>query len=60
MDKYTENYGCIVIHNGSKSNNIVDQVFCYRASAHDDFKTCDKALWELSNKVEVYKPGGAN
>lgn len=57
MDKYTENYGCIVIHNGSKSNNIVDQVYWYRASDHGKFKMCDEVLWKMSEKkTEVYKP----
>ena len=56
MDKYTENYGCIVIHNGAKSNNIYDQVYWYRASPHENFKMCDEMLWKLSDKPNVYKP----
>lgn len=58
MDKYTENYGCIVIHNGAKSNQIVDQVYWYKASPHDDFRMCDDVLWKMSEnkKSSVYKP----
>jgi energy-coupling factor transporter ATP-binding protein EcfA2 len=32
LDVCTENYGCIVINNMAKSNNIEDTVFWYRAS----------------------------
>lgn len=48
LDNVTENYGCLVIHNNSKSNKIEDQVFWYKAKDHDDFKLCDKKSWEFS------------
>jgi hypothetical protein len=57
MDKYTENYGCIVIHNGAQSNNINDQVFHYKAKIHTPFKMCDNMIWELNKKkINLFKP----
>ena len=56
MDKYTENYGCIVIHNGASSNNIIDQVYWYKAAPHDNFKMCDEMIWQMDEKALVYKP----
>ena len=44
MNKYTENYGCVVICQGSKSNNILDQVFWYKAKDNGSFKICDENL----------------
>ena len=32
LDKLTDNYGCMVINNKSRSNNIKDRVFSYRAT----------------------------
>ena len=49
MDKCTENFECLVIHNGSKSNKIEDQVFWYKAEEHEDFKMCSKEFWQYSN-----------
>lgn len=46
MDQCTENFECLVIHNGSKSNKIEDQVFWYKASGHEDFKLGSKDLWK--------------
>jgi len=56
MDKYTENYGCIVIHNGAKTNNIIDQVYWYKASDHEKFKMCDDIIWKMSDTPNIYKP----
>lgn len=60
MDKYTEDFGCIVIKNDSTSNRLEDQVFYYKASDHGDFKTCDNVIWEMDNKpvqtAGAYKP----
>jgi hypothetical protein len=60
MDKYTESYGCIVIHNGSSSNQIEDQVFQFKATKRDDFKMCDDMCWKLGTDtvVQKYKPSG--
>lgn len=46
MDQCTENYECLVIHNGAKSNNIEDQVFWYKADAHEDFRIGPPEIWQ--------------
>ena len=50
MDQCTEDFGCLVIHNGAKSNKIEDQVFWYKADNHEDFKICCQEAWEYSNQ----------
>jgi len=63
MDQCTENYECLVINNNSKSNKLQDQVFWYKADAHNDFKLGSKEFWELSKDMqsddedEKYDPG---
>jgi hypothetical protein len=52
MDQCTENYECLVIHNNSKSNKLVDQVFWYKASPHPDFKLGSKEFWDLSKNYD--------
>jgi hypothetical protein len=52
MDQCTENYECLVIHNNSKSNKLVDQVFWYKASSHPDFKLGSKEFWDLSKNYD--------
>lgn len=32
MDKYTEDYGCLIINNNSKSNELKDKIFWYKAT----------------------------
>jgi hypothetical protein len=51
MDQCTENYECLVINNNSKSNKLQDQVFWYKADAHNDFKLGSKEFWELSKHI---------
>jgi len=51
MDQCTENYECLVIDNNSKSNNLQDQIFWYKAEAHSDFKLGSKEFWELSKNI---------
>ena len=48
MDQCTENFECLVINNNSKSNKLHDQIFCYKAEPHADFKLGSKEFWELS------------
>jgi hypothetical protein len=63
MDQCTENYECLVINNNVKSNKLQDQVFWYKADAHNDFKLGSKEFWELSKGMnsddedEKYDPG---
>ena len=51
MDQCTENYECLVINNNCKSNKLNDQVFWYKAEAHNDFKLGSKEFWELSKEI---------
>ena len=65
MDQCTENFECLVIDNNVKSNKLQDQVFWYKADAHNDFKLGSKEFWELSKGMnsddedEKYDPGNA-
>lgn len=54
MDQCTENYECLVIHNGSKSNKIEDQVFWYKADIHTDFKLCSPILWKSEEAKKIH------
>lgn len=63
MDQCTENFECLVINNNSKSNKLQDQVFWYKADAHNDFRLGSKEFWELSKQIndddeegEQYEP----
>jgi len=51
MDQCTENYECLVVSNNSKSNKLEDQVFWYKASAHNNFKLGSREFWELSKNI---------
>jgi len=53
MDACTENYECLVIHNNSKSNNIEDMVFYYKAEDHGDFKMMksNNNAWDYNEKM---------
>ena len=50
MDACTADYQCLVIHNGSKSNKLEDQVFYYKAKAHDNFQIGDNKFWKYHNR----------
>ena len=49
MDACTENYECLVIHVSAESNKLQDQVFWYKATAHEDFKIGAKEFWDAHN-----------
>lgn len=53
----TEDYSCLVVDNTSISNNIEDQVFYYRAQAHEDFKLCSNAFWLKSKPKKETETG---
>jgi hypothetical protein len=50
MDQCTENFECLVINNNAKSNKLEDQVFWYKAPAHDDFKLGGAEYWEWAQQ----------
>lgn len=51
LDSCTEDYGCLVIDNTSRSNKLEDQVFFYKASDHEPFKICSNAYWQKKKQV---------
>jgi hypothetical protein len=67
MDQTTENYECLVIHNGSKSNKIQDQIFWYKAEQRPEFKMGAKQYWDMSAQLpddsdeeQEYDPAASN
>ena len=50
MDKYTNNYQCLVIDNSIHSDKIEDCVFWYRADDHGNFKISPKEVWDYSER----------
>ena len=55
MDQCTEDYECLVIHNGSKTNKIEDSVFWYKATVNSDFKIGSREHWVKSAEYERQK-----
>ena len=52
MDKCTENYGCLVIDKTTRSNDIVDNIFYYKAKlSNKPFKVGSKRLWDIHNQT---------
>ena len=64
MDQCTENFECLVIDNTTKSNQLSDTVFWYKADAAPPFKVCQEEYWALSKNIrdtddqeeELYDP----
>jgi hypothetical protein len=50
MDQCTENYECLVIHNGCKTNKLEDCVFWYKAAIHPPFKFGNAEQWAVSRE----------
>ena len=50
MDKCTQNYECLVIYNGAKTNNLEDQIFWYKADMHPTFKMGSPKFWNYHKK----------
>ena len=48
MDQTTENYECLVINNNSKSNQLYDQIFWYKAEPRPSFRLGANEFWEMS------------
>ena len=48
MDQTTENYECLVINNNSKSNQLTDQIFWYKAEQRPNFRLGSNEFWEIS------------
>jgi hypothetical protein len=50
LNSCTEGYDCLVLDNTSKSNNIQDCVFWYKATPDRKFKVGTKELWKYCEK----------
>lgn len=57
MDQTTENFECLVIHNGSKSNKLDEQVFWYKAEPRGNFKIGAREFWALSEQNAALRNG---
>jgi hypothetical protein len=55
MDQCTENYECLVIHNGSKTNKLEDCVFWYKAEPRPAFQIGSRELWLKSAEYDRIK-----
>ena len=58
MDQCTEDYGCLVVNNNSKSNILEDQVFWYKAAEAPDFKLGADEFWDYHK--QNYNPDPQN
>ena len=56
LDQTTENYECLVIHNGSNSNKLEDQIFWYKAEPDFNFKMCAEEVWAYNNHLIENEP----
>ena len=52
MNQCTENYECLVVANNAKSNKLEDQIFWYKASAHNNFKLGSAEFLEMSKDID--------
>lgn len=50
MDACTENYGCLVLDNTSRSNKIDDCVFWYKAKVREGFRMGSPLFWHYHSK----------
>jgi len=50
MNQCTENYECLIIDNTSKSNNITEQVYWYKADPHPPFKLGAPEFWQFHSQ----------
>lgn len=55
LDQCTENYECLVIFNGSKTNKIEDCVFYYKAEPRPAFQIGSRELWLKSAEIDRQK-----
>ena len=50
MDACTENYECLVLDNTSKSNDVTNCVFWYKAALRKNFRCGSAAFWQFHNR----------
>lgn len=51
LTQCTSNYECLVVDNSTKSNELTDQIFWYKANSHPDFRLGSREFWELSKNI---------
>lgn len=53
LNQVTADYGCLVVHMTSKSDNLTDQVFWYKADVHNErWRTCLDYFWEQAEQED--------
>ncbi len=52
FNRVTSGYDCLVVNNTSRSNDITDCLFWYRAEVHDDFRIGKKIMWEMHYRLK--------
>ncbi len=50
MDSCTNDYGCLVIDNASRSSRLEDNVFYYKAQDNGPFRLCSDRAWSFSER----------
>jgi hypothetical protein len=50
LNQCTENYECLVIHKSSRSNQLEDQVYWYKAEPHETFRIGYDVFWQHNKK----------
>ena len=52
LTQCTENYECLVVDNTTKSNNLTDQLYWFKAGNREDFCLCDRSFWAMNKTAE--------
>ena len=53
MNSCTQDYGCLVIDNTCRTNNIEHMCFWYKAKAHSDFRVGSAQFWDVKRNQEL-------
>ena len=61
MDNCTQNFECLVYDGGSRSNQVEDCIFWYKAAASaPEFKLCRPCFWKLSRHYAIREGADAD
>tara|TARA_B100001113_G_C20956999_1_gene555733 strand:+ start:73 stop:408 length:336 start_codon:yes stop_codon:yes gene_type:complete len=52
FNRVTSGYDCLVVNNTSKSNDITECLYWYRAEIHDDFKIGKSIMWQMHYRLK--------
>jgi hypothetical protein len=50
LNQCTENYECLVINKSSRSNNLSEQVYWYKAESHENFRIGYDVFWQHNHR----------